>query len=123
MTPIGGALDEVHRSDYPAFQVGGREGSAEQSGVFRLTVSDVKGLGRQKGHTEVYRGHEYEVKLNNKVKLEIAVDDEFVQTTVDAIVQSGRTGSAGKIGDGKVFLLPLEEAVRIRTGERGRDAI
>ena len=91
--------------------------------VFRLTVSDVKGLGREKGHTEVYRGHEYEVKLNNKVKLEIAVDDEFVQTTVDAIVQSGRTGSSGKIGDGKVFLLPLEEAVRISTGERGRDAI
>ncbi len=91
--------------------------------VFRLTVGDVQGLGRQKGHTEVYRGHEYHVNLVRKVKLEIAVNDEFVDATVDAIIQAGRTGEEGKIGDGKIFILPLEEAVRIRTGERGGDAI
>ncbi len=91
--------------------------------VFRLTVSDAKGLGRQKGHTEVYRGHEYEVSLVNKVKMEIAVNDAFVESTIDAIVKGGRTAPDGKIGDGKIFVLPLEEVVRIRTGERGSEAI
>ncbi len=91
--------------------------------VFRLTVSDVQGLGRQKGHTEVYRGHEYQVNLVRKVKLEIAVNDEFADPTVDAIIGAGRTGDEGKIGDGKIFILPLEEVVRIRTGERGSEAI
>lgn len=91
--------------------------------VFRLTVSDVQGLGRQKGHTEVYRGHEYHVNLVRKVKLEIAVNDEYAEATVDAIIKGGRTGEEGKIGDGKVFILPLEDAVRIRTGERQGDAI
>ncbi len=91
--------------------------------VFRLTVSDVQGLGRQKGHTEVYRGHEYEVNLIRKVKLEIAVNDEFVEPTVEAIIRGGKTGADGKIGDGKIFVLPLEDVVRIRTGERGSDAI
>jgi nitrogen regulatory protein P-II 1 len=91
--------------------------------VFRLTVSDVQGLGRQKGHTEVYRGHEYTVNLIRKVKLEIAVNDEFMQPTVDAIIKAGRSGEEGKIGDGKIFILPLEDAVRIRTGERGAEAI
>ena len=91
--------------------------------VFRLTVSDVQGLGRQKGHTEVYRGHEYQVNLIRKVKLEIAVNDEFVEPTVDAIIKAGRSADEGKIGDGKIFILPLEEVVRIRTGERGNEAI
>lgn len=91
--------------------------------VFRLTVSDVQGIGRQKGHTEVYRGHEYQVNLIRKVKLEIAVNDEFAQPTIDAIVSTARTGEEGKIGDGKIFMLPLEDVVRIRTGERGSDAI
>lgn len=91
--------------------------------VFRLTVSDVQGIGRQKGHTEVYRGHEYEVNLVRKVKLEIAVNEEFVQPTIDAIMQAGKSGPEGKIGDGKIFILPLEEVVRIRTGERGAEAI
>jgi nitrogen regulatory protein P-II 1 len=91
--------------------------------VFRLTISDVKGAGRQRGHTEVYRGHEYQVNFINKVKLEIAVNDEFVETTIDAISNAARTGEEGKIGDGKIFVLPLEEAVRIRTKERGPDAI
>ena len=91
--------------------------------VFRLTVSDVQGIGRQKGHTEVYRGHEYKINFVNKVKLEIAVDDQYVDTTVDAIANAARTGEQGKIGDGKIFVLPLEQAIRIRTGERGNDAI
>ena len=91
--------------------------------VFRLTVSDAQGIGRQKGHTEIYRGHEYQVNLINKVKLEIAVNDEFVEPTVEAIVRGGRTGEEGKIGDGKIFIMPLEDCVRIRTGERGGEAI
>ncbi len=91
--------------------------------VFRLTVSDDQGLGRQKGHTEVYRGHEYQVNLVQKVKLEIAVNDEFVEATIEAIVRGGRTGEEGKIGDGKIFVLPMEDCVRIRTGERGGEAI
>ncbi len=91
--------------------------------VFRLTVSDAQGLGRQKGHTEVYRGHEYQVNLVQKVKLEIAVNDAFVEPTIEAIVKGGRTGEEGKIGDGKIFVLPLEDCVRIRTGERGGEAI
>ena len=91
--------------------------------VFRLTVSDVQGIGRQKGHTEVYRGHEYEINLIRKVKLEIAVNEEFVEPTIDAIIRGGRCGPEGQIGDGKIFVLSLEDAVRIRTGERGPEAI
>ncbi len=91
--------------------------------VFRLTVSDAQGIGRQKGHTEIYRGHEYQVNLVSKVKLEIAVNDEFVEPTIEAIIRGGRTGEEGKIGDGKVFVLPLEDCVRIRTGERGGEGI
>ena len=91
--------------------------------VFRLTVGDVQGLGRQKGHTEVYRGHEYQVNLLRKVKLEIAVNDEFVEATIEAIIKGGRTGQEGKIGDGKIFILPMDEVIRIRTGERGSEAV
>ncbi len=91
--------------------------------VFRLTMGDVQGLGRQKGHTEIYREHEYKINLVSKVKLEIAVDDAFVEPTINAIIQGGKSGSEGKIGDGKIFILPLDEAVRIRTGERGPEAI
>jgi nitrogen regulatory protein P-II 2 len=91
--------------------------------VFRLTVGDVQGLGRQKGHTEVYRGHEYQVTLLRKVKLEIAVNEEFVEPTIEAIIKGGRTGQEGKIGDGKIFILPIDDVIRIRTGERGSEAI
>jgi nitrogen regulatory protein P-II 1 len=91
--------------------------------VFRLTVSDVQGVGRQKGHTEVYRGHEYQVNFISKVKLEIAVDDKYVEQTVMAISDSARTGEEGKIGDGKIFILPCEDAIRIRTMERGVEAL
>ena len=91
--------------------------------VFRLTVGDVKGLGRQKGHTEVYRGHEYEVNLLPKVRLDIAVNEEFVEPTIEAILRGGRSGPEGNIGDGKIFVQPLEDVIRIRTGERGSEAI
>ncbi|MBM4046221.1 MAG: P-II family nitrogen regulator [Planctomycetes bacterium] len=91
--------------------------------VFRLTVSDVQGFGRQKGHTEIYRGQEYTVNLLRKVKLEIAVNENFVEPTIEAIIKAGRTGEEGRIGDGKIFVLPLEDVVRIRTGERGPEAI
>ena len=91
--------------------------------VFRLTVMDVQGFGRQRGQTEVYRGHELTVSLLRKVQLTIAVNDEFLQPTIDALIRGGRTGSAGEIGDGKIFVLPLEDCIRIRTGERGGEAI
>jgi nitrogen regulatory protein P-II 1 len=91
--------------------------------VFRLTVVDVQGFGRQKGHTELYRGHEFSVNLLRKVQLQIAVNDEFVEPTVDAIITGGRTGDAGQIGDGKIFILPMDDCIRIRTGEHGHEAI
>ncbi len=89
-------------------------------GVEGMTVTEVKGFGRQKGHTEIYRGSEYTVDFLPKVKLEIVVPDEIAGKTVDAIVKSAKTG---KIGDGKVFVLPIDEAVRIRTDERGESAV
>jgi nitrogen regulatory protein P-II 1 len=91
--------------------------------IRRLTVFEVRGFGQQMGHKEVYRGQEFEVKLNPKVQLEIAVNDEFVESTVDAIVEGAKSEGGGAIGDGKVFVLNLEEAVKIRTGERGESAI
>ncbi len=91
--------------------------------VFRLTVMDCQGFGRQKGHAEVYRGHEVAVNLVRKVQLQIAVNDDFVEPTISAIIKGGRTGEKGEIGDGKIFVLPLEDCVRIRTGERGPEAI
>ncbi|ARD43911.1 P-II family nitrogen regulator [Colwellia sp. BRX10-3] len=89
-------------------------------GIEGLTVSEVKGFGRQKGHTELYRGAEYQVDFLPKVKLEIAVNDEVVQRLVDAIAEAAHTG---KIGDGKIFVYDLEHAVRIRTGEQDVEAI
>jgi nitrogen regulatory protein P-II 1 len=89
-------------------------------GVEGMTVSEVKGFGRQKGHTEIYRGSEYTVDFLPKVKFEIVIADDRVQKAVDVIVQSAKTG---KIGDGKVFVLPIEDVIRIRTEERGESAI
>ena len=91
--------------------------------VFRLTVLDVQGFGRQRGHTETYRGHEIGVNLLRKVQLQIAVNDDFVEPTITAIVKGGRSGEQGEIGYGKIFVLPMDECVRIRTGERGSEAI
>ncbi len=91
--------------------------------VVRLTIMDVQGFGRQKGQTEVYRGREISVNLLRKVQLQIAVNDEFVQPTIDAIIEGGRSGDEGQLGDGKIFVLPLDDCIRIRTGERGPEAI
>jgi nitrogen regulatory protein P-II 1 len=91
-----------------------------QVGVEGLTVTEVKGFGRQKGHTELYRGAEYVVDFLPKIKLEIVVRDEIVERVITTISDAANTG---KIGDGKIFVLPLEEAVRIRTGERGPAAV
>ena len=91
--------------------------------VFRLTVVDVQGFGRQKGQSEMYRGHEFTVNMLRKVQLQIAVNEDFVEPTVNAIVEAARTGPEGRIGDGKIFILPLEDVLRIRTGERGPEAI
>src|SRR5438552_9721988 len=96
-----------------------REALAEV-GATGLTVTEVKGFGRQKGHTELYRGAEYVVDFLPKVKLEIIVRDEQVTDVVETIEKAAKTG---RIGDGKIFVLPIEEVVRIRTGERGGDAI
>jgi nitrogen regulatory protein P-II 2 len=96
-----------------------REALAEV-GVQGITVTEVKGFGRQKGHTELYRGAEYVVDFLPKVKLELAVADELAERTVEAICRAARTG---KIGDGKVFVMPLEQAIRIRTGETDADAL
>ena len=89
-------------------------------GVAGITVTEVKGFGRQKGHTELYRGAEYVVDFLPKVKLEIAITEEMLNTVIDAITKAANTG---KIGDGKIFVVPLEQAVRIRTGETGDSAI
>ena len=89
-------------------------------GIEGMTVSEVKGFGRQKGHTEIYRGSEYTVDFLPKVKIEIAVGDEVAGKAIDAIAKAAKTG---KIGDGKIFVLPLEEVVRIRTDERGETAV
>ena len=92
----------------------------EQIGVLGMTVSEVQGYGRQKGHTEVYRGAEYSVDFVPKVRVEVLVDDAAADKTVDAIVETARTG---KIGDVKVWVMPVETVVRVRTGERGTDAL
>jgi nitrogen regulatory protein P-II 1 len=89
-------------------------------GVTGMTVTEVRGFGRQKGHTEVYRGAEYVIDFLPKVKIEVVLDDALVARAVDAVQQAARTD---KIGDGKIFVLDIEEAVRIRTGERGSDAV
>jgi nitrogen regulatory protein PII len=89
-------------------------------GVEGMTVTEVKGYGRQKGHTEIYRGSEYTVDFLPKVKIEIALPDELVAKAVDAIVKAAKTG---KIGDGKVFVAPIDEVIRIRTEERGEAAV
>ncbi|HKR52379.1 MAG TPA: P-II family nitrogen regulator [Pseudonocardiaceae bacterium] len=92
----------------------------EQVGVLGMTVSEVQGYGRQKGHTEVYRGAEYSVDFVPKIRVEVVVDDTQVDKTLDALIESARTG---KIGDGKVWVTPVETVIRVRTGERGVDAL
>ena len=92
----------------------------DECGVARMTVSEVRGFGRQKGHTELYRGTEYQIDFIPKVRIEIAVEDEQLAAAMDALEKAARTDT---IGDGKIFVFDLEEAVRVRTGERGIDAL
>jgi nitrogen regulatory protein P-II 1 len=89
-------------------------------GVQGMTISEVKGFGRQKGHTEVYRGSEYKVEFVPKIKVEVVVDDDLLDGAIDGIIKASRTG---KFGDGKIFVFPVEEAIRIRTGEHGVNAV
>ena len=88
-----------------------------------MRLLHVRGCGMQRGYTEQYRGTEFQIRLLPKLKLEIAVNDAFIEATVEAIVHAARSGDTGKIGDGKIFVLPLDDAIRIRTGERGGTAI
>lgn len=102
------------------FKLDELKGAMAEIGIQGMTISEVKGFGRQKGHKEVYRGAEYEVDFVPKVKVEIVVKEETVDTVIKSIVESVKTG---KIGDGKIFVLPLDEVCRIRTGETGKEAI
>jgi nitrogen regulatory protein P-II 2 len=92
----------------------------QQIGIAGMTVEEVKGYGRQKGHTELYRGAEYEIDFQPKVKVQVAVSDAQVESVIDAICGAANTG---KIGDGKIFVSPLEQTIRIRTGETGEEAL
>ncbi len=96
-----------------------RDGLTE-IGISGLTVTEVKGYGRQKGHTEIYRGSEYSIDFIPKVKMEVVVAEDLVDQVIDKIIEKARSG---RIGDGKIFVIPIEETVRIRTGERGREAV
>jgi nitrogen regulatory protein P-II 1 len=102
------------------FKLDDVKAALKAAGVVGITVTEAKGFGRQGGHTETYRGTEYQIDFVPKTKLEIIIDDELVPSVVDAIVASASTG---KIGDGKVWVSPVESIVRIRTGEQGSDAI
>ena len=102
------------------FKVEEVRASLDEIGVSGMTMTEVKGFGRQKGHTELYRGAEYVVDFLPKVKIEIVVDDELVDSAVECIEESAKTG---RIGDGKIFVSSIEKAIRIRTGEKGSEAI
>ena len=92
----------------------------QEVGIVGLTITEVKGFGRQKGHTETYRGSEYKLEFLPKLKIEVVLPDELVDHAIDAIMKTAKTG---KFGDGKIFVMPVEEVIRIRTGERGENAL
>jgi nitrogen regulatory protein P-II 1 len=102
------------------FKLDDVKAALESFGIAGITVSEVQGYGRQRGHTEVYRGAEYRVDFVPKVRVEVLVDDDDADDVVDVIIKSAATG---KIGDGKVWVTPIETVVRVRTGERGKDAL
>ena len=102
------------------FKINEVKDALETIGISRMTVSEVKGFGRQRGHSELYRGSEYQIDFIPKVKLELAIEDEQLDEALEAIEKAARTET---IGDGKIFVLDLHEALRIRTGERGEDAL
>jgi len=115
----GGKMKKIEAIIKP-FKLDEVKNALNKIGVQGMTVTEVKGFGRQKGHTEVYRGAEYKIDFLPKVKIELITTDEIVPQVIETIERAAKTG---KIGDGKIFLSPIEEVVRIRTGERGRDAI
>jgi nitrogen regulatory protein P-II 1 len=102
------------------FKLDDVKNALHEVGVTGMTVTEVKGFGRQKGHTEVYRGAEYVIDFLPKIKIEVVLDDALVERAVQAVMDAARTD---KIGDGKIFVVPVEQAVRIRTGEQGPDAV
>jgi nitrogen regulatory protein P-II 1 len=102
------------------FTLGDVKEALERLGVLGMTVSEVQGYGRQKGHTEVYRGVEYAVDFVPKIRIDVVVDETQVDKTIDALIEAARTG---KIGDGKIWVTPVDTVVRVRTGERGLDAL
>jgi nitrogen regulatory protein P-II 1 len=114
-----GAMKKIEAIIKP-FKLDEVKNALHEIGVTGMTVSEVRGFGRQKGHTEVYRGAEYVIDFLPKVKIEVVLDDALMPRAVEAIQQAAKTD---KIGDGKIFVFPVEEALRIRTGERGRDAV
>ena len=118
-TLMQGAMKKVEAMIKP-FKLDDVKDALHDAGVSGITVSEVKGFGRQKGHTELYRGAEYVVDFLPKVKVEVVVEDDQVDRVVEAIEAAARTG---RIGDGKIFVIPVEQAIRIRTGDRGADAI
>lgn len=102
------------------FKVEEVKDALQEIGIKGMTVTEVKGFGRQKGHVELYRGAEYDITFIPKVKIEIVISDDLLEKTISTIEKNARTGN---IGDGKIFVLPLEDVVRVRTGEKGEDAI
>ena len=115
----GGEVKKIEAIIKP-FKLDDVKDALHDAGVSGITVTEVKGFGRQKGHTELYRGAEYVIDFLPKVTIEVVVEDSLVENVVEAIADSARTG---RIGDGKIFVLDVEQAVRIRTGDRGADAI
>jgi nitrogen regulatory protein PII len=118
-TDMTGGMKKIEAIIKP-FKLDDVKDALHDAGVSGITVSEVKGFGRQKGHTELYRGAEYVVDFIPKVKIEVVVEDDQVERVIEAIENAARTG---RIGDGKIFVIPVEQAVRIRTGDRGQDAI
>jgi nitrogen regulatory protein P-II 1 len=118
-TKTGGAMKKIEAIIKP-FKLDEVKSALTKIGVQGMTVTEVKGFGRQRGHTEVYRGAEYKIDFLPKVKIELIIDEELVPQVIENLERAAKTG---KIGDGKIFILPIEEVIRIRTGERGRDAI
>jgi nitrogen regulatory protein PII len=112
--------NETDHRDYQAFKSDDVREALQELGVNGMTVTEVKGFGRQKGHTELYRGAEYVIDFLPKAKIEVAVSDELVEPAIEAICKAANTG---QIGDGKIFVTPLEQSIRIRTGETGNDAL
>ena len=124
-----GISKSANREDFPVkkieaiikpFKLDDVKDALHDVGVSGITVSEVKGFGRQKGHTELYRGAEYVIDFLPKVKVEVVVEDNLAENVVEAIENAARTG---RIGDGKIFVIDIEQAIRIRTGDRGADAI